>query len=295
MTGASVASDPPAIAGVRRSYVSARGVRFHVTESGTGTPVVVLHGWPEHHYCYRDLLADPPEGLRIIAPDLPGYGWSGAAPHRWDKQDVADDLLALLDALGLKRVLLVGHDWGAFIGYLLVLGAPQRFGGLLALNIAHPWNTPRTLLPHMWRLGHMPVMAVAGRPLMQRTRVLEKVIFRLGVGEPGAITSHDIRLYADRFRDPVCAQVTTDTYRTFLLCELPAAARNPERRRATVPIRVLHGSADFAIHPALVSADTVIADDYSVELLAGCGHFGPEERPDQVRSRLVTLAAQNPV
>src|SRR5260221_7407579 len=115
-------TDPPPIDGVHRSYVSARGVRFHVTESGTGMPVVVLHGWPEHHYCYRDLLADPPEGLRIIAPDLPGYGWSGAAPHRWGKQDVADDLLALLDALGLERVLLVGHDWGAFIGYLLVLG-----------------------------------------------------------------------------------------------------------------------------------------------------------------------------
>jgi pimeloyl-ACP methyl ester carboxylesterase len=208
---------------------------------------------------------------------------------------VADDLLALLDALGVGRALLVGHDWGAFIGYLLVLGAPQRFSGLLALNIAHPWNTARRLLPHMWRLGHMPLMAAAGRPLMQRTRVLEKVIFRLGVGTPNAISPQDIRCYADRFRDPVCAQVTTDTYRTFLLHELPAAARHPERRRATVPIRVLHGSADFAIHPALVSADTVIADDYSVEILAGCGHFGPEERPDGVRSRLVTMAGQNPV
>jgi pimeloyl-ACP methyl ester carboxylesterase len=290
-----VPTDPPPIDGVRRSYVSARGVRFHVTESGTGTPVVVLHGWPEHHYCYRDLLADPPEGLRIIAPDLPGYGWSGAAPHRWDKQDVADDLLALLDALGLDRVLLVGHDRGAFIGYLLVLGAPQRFGGLLALSIPHPWNTPRTLLPHAWRLSHMPLMAAAGRPLVQRTRLLEDLIFRLGVGEPGAISSQDIRWYADRFRDPVCAQVTTDTYRSFVLRELPAAARHPERRRATVPIRALNGTADFAVHPALVSADIVIADDYSVELLAGCGHFIPEERPDHVRSRLVALAEQNPV
>jgi pimeloyl-ACP methyl ester carboxylesterase len=258
-------------------------------------PVVVLHGWPEHHYCYRDLLADPPKGLRIIAPDLPGYGWSGAAPHRWEKQDVADDLLALLDALALERVLLVGHDWGAFIGYLLVLGAPQRFGGLMALSVPHPWNTPRALLPHMWRLGHMPLMAVAGRPLVQNTLVLEQVIFRLGVGQRDAISPQDVRWYADRFRDPVCAQVTTDTYRTFVLREVPAAARHPERRRATVPIRALHGTADFAVHRTLVSADTVIADDYSVELLAGCGHFIPEERPDRVRAQLVGLAEQNPV
>ena len=287
--------DPPPIDGVRRSYVSARGVHFHVTESGSGAPVLVLHGWPEHHYCYRDLLADPPPGLRVIAPDLPGYGWSGAPPHRWAKQDVADDLLALLDALGLDRVLLVGHDWGAYIGYLLVLGAPERFGGLLALNIPHPWNGPRTMLPHLWRLGHMPVMATAGRPLVQRTPVLEDLIFRLGVGKPGAISSQDVRWYADRFRDPICAQVTTDTYRTFLLRELPAAARHPERRRATVPIRALHGTSDFAIHPALVSAATALADDYTVELLPGCGHFAPEERPARVRARLVELAEQNPV
>jgi pimeloyl-ACP methyl ester carboxylesterase len=130
---------------------------------------------------------------------------------------------------------------------------------------------------------------------VQRTRLLEDLIFRLGVGEPGAISSQDIRWYADRFRDPVCAQVTTDTYRSFVLREIPAAARHPERRRATVPIRALNGTADFAVHPALVSADTVIADDYSVELLAGCGHFIPEERPDHVRSRLVALAEQNPV
>lgn len=69
-------SQPPPIAGVRRSFVFARGVRFHLTEAGPidGRPVVLLHGWPQHHYAYRDLLADPPAGLRVIAPDLPGYG-----------------------------------------------------------------------------------------------------------------------------------------------------------------------------------------------------------------------------
>ncbi len=134
-------ADPPPIAGVRRSFVDARGVRFHVTEAGPpdGRPVLALHGWPQHHWEYRDLLADPPPGLRIIAPDLPGYGWSGPAPHRWAKEDVAKDVLALLDALGLDRVLLVGHDWGGFVGYLMVLEEPQRFDGYLVCNMAHPW------------------------------------------------------------------------------------------------------------------------------------------------------------
>ncbi|MDT7795943.1 MAG: hypothetical protein QOD59_5384 [Mycobacterium sp.] len=138
-------SEPPPIDGVRRSYVEARGVRFHVTEAGPadGRPVLALHGWPQHHWAYNDLLADPPPGMRIIAPDLPGYGWSGPAPHKWEKEDVASDVLALLDALGLDRVLLVAHDWGAYVGYLMVLRAPERFDGYLTLNMGGTRGSPR--------------------------------------------------------------------------------------------------------------------------------------------------------
>ena len=125
--------------------------------------MLALHGWPQHHWVYRDLLADPPPGLRIIAPDLPGYGWSGPAPHKWAKDDVAADVLALMDALGLDRVLLVGHDWGGWVAHLMVLAAPERFDGLLVLNMAHPWQTYRTVVPHLWRfLAYQPLMATGG-------------------------------------------------------------------------------------------------------------------------------------
>jgi pimeloyl-ACP methyl ester carboxylesterase len=282
--------EPPPIDGVRRSFVSARGVEFHVTESGAGSPVLALHGWPSHHYCYRDLLRDPPDGMRIVAPDLPAYGWSGPPPHRWAKEDVASDVLALLDALGLERVLLVGHDWGAWIGYLLVLRAPERFSGYLALSIPHPWNGPRTTLPHLWRLGHMPLNAAFGMPLAQRTGFIEQVIYRLAVGDRSALSKEDVRWFSDRFRDPVCARATTDTYRTFVLHELPASAREPERRRATVPIRALLGTRDFPIHPSMLSPETANADDYTLEMVPGRGHFLPDEAPGLVRERLLELA-----
>ena len=67
-------SGPPPLAGVRRSFVEARGVRFHVTEAGPvdGRPVIALHGWPQHHWVYRDLLADPPPGLGSSPRTCPG-------------------------------------------------------------------------------------------------------------------------------------------------------------------------------------------------------------------------------
>lgn len=284
---------PPAIPGVRRSFVVARGVRFHVTEAGPadGRPVIALHGWPQHHWVYRDLLANPPEGLRIIVPDLPGYGWSGPPPHRWAKEDVAADVLALMDTLGVGKALLVGHDWGGFVGYRMLLGAPDRFDGYLVCNMAHPWQTPRTTLPHFWRfLAYQPFVASIGVPLQRRTRYLQRVIFGFG---PRAhrVDPADAEIYAERFRDPVCARAATDTYRTFLLRELPAAARQPEHRRASAPIRVLFGMHDFAVHPALASPATANADDYTFEAV-DAGHFVIDERPDLVRERLTALARE---
>jgi pimeloyl-ACP methyl ester carboxylesterase len=289
----SISSEPPVIEGVRRSFVDARGVRFHVTEAGPvdGRPVIALHGWPQHHWVYRDLLANPPAGLRIIAPDLPGYGWSGPPPHKWAKEDVASDVLALMDALAVDRALLIGHDWGGFVGYRMLLAAPERFDGYLVCNMAHPWQTPRGILPHFWRfLAYQPFVASIGMALQQRTRYLENVVFTVGP-KAHRIDRAAAKVYADRFRDPVCARAATDTYRTFLLRELPSAARNPENRRASVPIRALFGMHDFAVHHSLASPDTAKADDYTFEPVDS-GHFVIDERPDLVRARLIALAQE---
>jgi pimeloyl-ACP methyl ester carboxylesterase len=287
--------EPPPIAGVRRRRVTARGVDFHVTEAGPddGRPVVLLHGWPQHHYAYRHLLGDPPDGLRLIAPDLPGYGWSGPAPHRMEKEELASDVLALIEALGLDRALLVGHDWGGYIGFLLTLRAPERFDGYLALNIAHPWNTFRTAAPHMWRFAlYQPLMAAFGVPLMRRTRFVEKLALTKGTTVESAISPADAKIFADTFRTPSTARAARDTYRTFLLREMPRQARRGETRRSFVPTRGLFGVDDLAISPKLAAPENADAADYTLERVAGCGHFIAEERPDLVREHLVALAAE---
>jgi pimeloyl-ACP methyl ester carboxylesterase len=284
-----MADQPPPLAGARRSFVDANGVRFHVTEAGPpdGRPVLALHGWPQHHWEYRDLLADPPPGLRIIAPDLPGYGWSGPAPHKWAKDDIATDVLALMDAMGLDRVLLVAHDWGAAAGYLMVLEDPTRFDGYLVCNMAHPWLSARHVLPHLWRFCYQLPLATFGIPVQQRTQYVEKVILRLG----SRMDEESAHVFAERFRDPVCAKAGRDTYRTFLLREIPQRSRNPEMRRIAIPIRVLYGTGDFAVAPSFVAAETAKADDYTLETV-DASHFVVDERPDLVRKKLIALAKE---
>ena len=101
-------------------------------------------------------------------------------------------------------------------------------------------------------------------------------------------------MYAERFRDPVVARTARDTYRTFLFREIPAGARSGERRRSTVPTRVLFGRDDAAIHPSLASPETARADDYTLELVDG-GHFIIDEHPDLVRAKLIALAVETAV
>ena len=129
-------ADLPEVDGVRHRWVEAHGLRFHLAEAGEGDKVVLcLHGWPQHWYEWRFLLPRlAAAGHRVIAMDLRGFGWSDAPRDGYEKENLATDVLAVLDELGIGRVKLVGHDWGGWIGYLLCLRAPERFKQYLTAN-----------------------------------------------------------------------------------------------------------------------------------------------------------------
>jgi pimeloyl-ACP methyl ester carboxylesterase len=132
-------TEPPHVDGVTHRQVRTRGIDFHVAEAGSGDDVVLcLHGWPQHWYEWRHLMPALADRHRVLALDLRGFGWSDAPRDGYEKEEMATDVLAVLDALGIERVKLVGHDWGAWIGFLLCLRAPQRFERYLALNILPP-------------------------------------------------------------------------------------------------------------------------------------------------------------
>jgi pimeloyl-ACP methyl ester carboxylesterase len=271
------------------------GIHLNVVDEGpVDAPVLIfLHGFPESHRTWRHQIAHFSDRFRCIAPDQRGYRGS-SKPHAveaYTPDKLIGDIFLLADALGIGSFSIVGHDWGGYVGYRMLLAAPERFDGYLVCNMAHPWQTPRTTLPHFWRfLAYQPFVASIGMALQQRTPYLQRVIFGNGPKEH-RVDPAAVKVYAERFRDPVVARTATDTYRTFLLHELPASARQPEKRRATAPIRALFGMRDFAIHPSLASPKTANADDYTFEPV-DAGHFIIDERPDLVRARLIALAEE---
>jgi pimeloyl-ACP methyl ester carboxylesterase len=286
-------AEPPHVDGIRHRYVEARGLRFHLAEAGEGDDVVLcLHGWPQHWYEWRFLLpALAAAGHRAIALDLRGFGWSDAPPDGYEKENLADDVLAVLDELGLERVKLVGHDWGGWIGYLLCLRAPQRFERYLALNILTPWVDLRMLVPELWRFAYQPIVAspFLGYRLHTSGTWVPKVLLGGSVVRDN-FDAETLRIFSDNLAEPDRARACVQMYRVFLTREQPDLIRGRyASERLTVPTLHLHGADDAALRPKMLAGWERHADDMRVELVEGCGHFIADEAPDLVADRAVAF------
>lgn len=145
---AAAAESKPAMPtlGVRGSVpgkkLELNGVQYHIGEQGSGDKVVLLlAGMPDTSSTWdRQIPALVAAGYRVIVPDMLGYGETEkpADPQRYGLAMIVGDMIALLDALGLKQVDVVGHDWGAATSWELVLNFPERFRRHVALSVGHP-------------------------------------------------------------------------------------------------------------------------------------------------------------
>jgi pimeloyl-ACP methyl ester carboxylesterase len=278
----------PLVEGVSHRTVRARGLDFHVAEAGSGDDVVLcLHGWPQHWYEWRNLMPALADRHRVLALDQRGFGWSDAPGKGYEKENLATDVLAVLDELGIERVKLVGHDWGGWIGFLLCLRAPRRFERYLALNILPPWVSVRAMAPHLWRFWYQWLILAPGLGyrLHRGGGFVPKVLV-------GASTSRDpwdeqtLRTFGDTFTEPARARAAVQMYRVFNLREAPAIMRGRyAHTRLQVPTRMVFGTGDKALNSDLLAGYERHAEAMELELVDGCGHFIADEMPDLVTAR----------
>jgi len=280
----------PELAGVEHRFVELPGLRMHIAMAGAGEPVVLLHGWPQHWWAWRHLIPALAERYRVICPDQRGFGWSDAPPVGYAKDQLATDIVQLLDKLGHQRVRLVGHDWGGFIGFLICLRHPERVERYLALNTAHPFprGDARTLAA-LSRLWFQPLIAtprlgprLVGSPRQRFVRWL----LDSGNVDESVWSGQDTELYLAQLREPARARASSLLYRTFLMHELlPGLRGHYKQLRLRTPTLFLHGTGDPTLHPALLRGFEPYADDLTLELVDGVGHFIADERPELVADR----------
>ncbi len=286
---------PPEVEGVSHRWVRARGVEFHVAEAGTGDDVVLcLHGWPQHWYEWRHLMPALAGRHRVLALDLRGFGWSGAPRDGYEKEEMASDVLAVLERLGLERVKLVGHDWGGWIGFLLCLRRPQAFERFLALNIVPPWINVRNAVPHLWRFWYQQAILAPGLGylLHRRGEFVRKVLVGGSVGKQ-AWTEEVLAAFADNLAEPDRARAAVQMYRVFNWRELmPILRGRYAEAHLEVPTLMVFGEDDLALRPQMLAGYRRHAAEMRVELVPGCGHFIADERPELVAARALSFFGQ---
>jgi pimeloyl-ACP methyl ester carboxylesterase len=279
----------PQVEGVTHRIVPANGLNFHVAEAGEGDPLVMLHGWPQHWYMWRGVIPRLAENYRVICPDLRGFGWSDAPPRGYEKESLAADMLALLDALKLDRVRLVGHDWGGFVGFLMCLFQPQRVERYLALCIVHPWVELRPRrLNAVWRTAYQWVLASPVGPALLRTQpeLVERALWGAGRDEQ-TWTPEELRAFSSVLREPARARASQQLYRTFLAKEaLPLATGRYKSYRLEIPTRLVLARHDPAIGVGMAAGYEPYADDMDVRIIDDAGHFIVDEHPELVADEI---------
>ncbi len=123
------------------------GAALHVAQTGSGPALLLLHGWPEFWLTWEPVMERLADRFHLVAPDLRGFGDSDKPHGLFGSQDAAGDMLALLDALGLDRVGLVGHDIGGGVMQAMARRAPDRLTGLFFFDFMYPGIGPRMATP----------------------------------------------------------------------------------------------------------------------------------------------------
>lgn len=181
-----------------------------VTRVGEGEPLVLLHGFPETSWEWRHVMPVLAERRQVLAPDLRGFGGSGKPfPPAISRSLLAEDLRLTLDTLGIGRASLVGHDWGGVAAYAFAVRHPERVQRLVLIDTTLTRVVPRAA-PHVLWL-QVPGLA---EPMLETdgagfVRSALPALCRT----PGAFNPATIERYADPFRDPATVRLAISYYR----------------------------------------------------------------------------------
>lgn len=269
---------------VRETVRTINGLRLACLEAGEGPLVLVLHGFPDTAESFRPLLGRlAGAGYHGLAPFLRGYAPSDrAADGDYRLGTLAEDVRALIHEVGAERAALVGHDWGAAIGYTAAALFPERLSRLVACSVPHLWRFLSALPGRQgWRSRYMlffQLRGIAERRL--RANHDAALIALMRRWSPGwAITEADLAPLRRAFDAPGGLSAALAYYR-----QLPGEALRrfaALRRPIPVPTTVIHGAQDGCIGPEVFQDQShLFAAGLRTVCLPQAGHFLINEAPE---------------
>jgi len=253
--------------------------------TGSGPPVLLLHGFPQTHYCWRGVAPALAARHTVVAADIRGYGETaapagGARGEGYTKREMGGDLFALMDALGHQRFAIVGHDRGARIAYRMAFDRPDRVRRLAVLNIV-PTIDQFERMGAGPSLGYWPWFLLAQpAPFPERLIAaapahLLEFIFDSWLERREAVDPAAFDIYLAALDEPTIASMCADYRASFWLDQADDAADRAAGRRIECPLLVLAGDAETQLADA-AEVWAAWGRDVRAATLPG-GHFIPEE------------------
>lgn len=309
---------------VNHQRIKTNGIWLHVVEKGSGPLVLLLHGFPEFWYSWRHqitFLAN--HGYHAVAPDLRGYGDSDSplSPNSYSVLHLAGDLVGLLDYFGEQQAFVVGHDWGAVIGWHLSLFRPDRLKGLIAISVPYFPRDPVAKPIEFFRGNfgdefYISQFQEPGRAerafarydyltVMKKFLMINKTdplvapsgmeiidYLQTPAVLPPWITEEELQVYADKFEESGFTG-PLNYYRAMdLNWELSAPWQGA---KVTVPTKYIVGDKEIGFDTygtrEYVQGDTFkgLVPDLEVVILEGGHHFIHEERAHEVSQEILTF------
>ena len=309
---------------VTERMVATNGIHLRVDEAGAGPLVVLAHGFPELARSWRHQVpALAAAGYHVLAPDQRGYGGSACPPavEDYDAEHLVADLLGLLDAVGERRAVFVGHDWGAIVVWALAQRHPDRVAGVMGMSVPflpRPSRPPVAILRHLsadrfFYIVHFQEPGLADADLGRDTATtMRRFLAGLGDGNGDGsladlVSADDGRGMVERLPEP--AELPSWLPPEELACYVEAFERtgftgglnwyrnldrNWERSAdlagvtVDVPAAFVAGASDpvLAFSP-WQGMERWLTDLRSVTIVEGAGHWVQQERPGEVNGALL--------
>ncbi|MBZ6493688.1 alpha/beta fold hydrolase [Natrinema longum] len=259
------------------------GVKLHYVTAGEGPPLVLLHGWPQTWYEWRDVIPELAADYTVIAPDLRGLGDSEAPVSGYDKDTVATDVRELVSHLGFddEPIALVGHDWGMPTAYAYAAQYREDVRALCVLEAGLPGINEDDKIK-LWHTRFHSVRDLPERLVAGRERLYLDWFYGEGAYDPTAIDGDAREEYVRCYAQAGGLRGGFEYYRAY-----DADAEHNQAHAEDpleMPVLALGGAASFRDLP--IRDMEAVATDVESEVVERAGHWIPEERPEYFVERL---------
>ena len=284
--GQSAGAFPPLPANLQGLFshqmAQANGVNLHYVIGGQGSPLVLLHGWPESWYEWRKIMPALAQTYTVIAPDMRGMGDSERADSGYDATTLADDVHALVQSLGFQKILLVGHDLAVSSAYAYAARYRDDVQRLVILDVPlegfgrEDFATKRGI----WWFGLFQAANGLAETVLQghEQDLLEWFFSRA----PAAFTQGDIAEYVRVYSGRDALRTGFNYYRAF--ATNAQQFQDYAKQKLSIPVLGLGGENGGAGWPFYSLAQ--VAERASGGIIPNCGHYIAEEQPEELLRQL---------